>query len=209
MKCEKALPTQKKNATVATMTPRDAAEFNEASETPDMGELDTPDDILAEIIATMMPKATPFQIRQAVRFYNRASRAMSECGVSPPSAIQGNKALNLARSIITTCLFPRPNEIRCMAVSYALDLGLHGNKPMAEMAKTMGISRAALSNEATKIVKINGLTPSRWMRCEEATKASREARERVLTNNTNDHKELSEMTAITLKLDGITKSTPQ
>ena len=166
------------------MTPRDAAEFNEASETPDMGDLDTPDDILSEIIAQMMPSASLPQIKRSVRFYRMAEAKLASAGISPPSAIEGNKALNLARSIITTCLFPRPNEIRCMAVSYALDLGLHGSKPMAERAKTMGISRAALSNEATKIVKINGLPPSRWMRCEEATKASREARERVLTNNT-------------------------
>ena len=184
IQCEKALPTQKQNATVATMTPRDAAEFNEASETPDMTDLDTPDDILAEIIAQMMPNASLPQIKRAVGFYRKAEAKLVQAGVAPLSAINGNKALTLARSIITTCLFPRPNEIRCMAVSYALDLGLHGNKPMAEMAKTMGISRAALSNEATKIVKINGLPPSRWMRCEEATKASREARERVLTNNT-------------------------
>ena len=184
IQCEKALPTQKWNATVATMTPRDAAEFNEASETPDMTDLDTPDDILAEIIADMMPTASLPQIKRAVGFYRKAEAKLVQAGVAPLSAIKGNKALTLARSIITTCLFPRPNEIRCMAVSYALDLGLHGNKPMAEMAKTMGITRASLSNEACKIVRINGLPPSRWMRSDDATKSSREARDRVLTNNT-------------------------
>lgn len=166
------------------MTPRDASEYNEASEAPDMGDLDTPDDILAEIIADMMPRASLPQIRKAVKFYKQAAMKLAQRGIEPPSAIEGNKALNLARSIITTCLHPRPNQIRCMAVSYALDLGWHNGRPMAEVAKTLGISRAALSNEATKIVKINGLPPSRWMRCEEATKASREARDRVLTNNT-------------------------
>lgn len=180
----KSLCTAISRATVATMTPRDAAEYNEASETPDMAELDTPDDILAEIISVMMPDATLPQIKRAVRFYKRASEALAAKGITPPTAIEGSKALALARSVITTCLFPRPNEIRCMAASYALDLGLHGNVPMAEKAKTMGITRASLSNEAWKIVRINGLPPSRWMRSEEATKANREARDRVLTNNT-------------------------
>jgi hypothetical protein len=165
-------------------TPRDPAEYDENSFTPDMGEIDTPDDILAEIIAEMMPGATLPQIHKAVKFYRKAESQLAKAGIKPPSAVQGKKALDIARSIITTCLFPRPNEIRCMAASYALDLGLHGTKPMAETAKTMGISRAALSNEAWKIVRINGLPPSRWMRSDEATKSSREARDRVLTNNT-------------------------
>lgn len=184
IQCEKALPRQRRNATVATMTPRDASEYNEASETPDMTDLDTPDDILAEIIADMMPTASLPQIKRAVGFYRKAEAKLVQAGVAPLSAVKGNKALTLARSIITTCLFPRPNEIRCMAVSYALDLGMHFNKPMAEMAKTMGITRASLSNEACKIVRINGLPPSRWMRSDDATKSSREARDRVLTNNT-------------------------
>ena len=180
---EKSLCTGLLRATVATMTPRDPAEYNEASETPDMGELDTPDDILSEVISVIMPGATLPQIKRAVRFYKLTASKLAASGVAPPQ-IEGSKALSLARSIITTCLFPRPNEIRCMAASYALDLGLHGNKPMAETAKTMGITRAALSNEAWKIVRINGLPPSRWMRSDEATKSSREARDRVLTNNT-------------------------
>ena len=186
MKSEKSLPTRNQNATVATMshTPRDPAEYDENSYTPDMAELDTPDDILAEIIGDMMPYASLPQIKRAVRFYKLADAKLNASGMTRPNGMDGMKALDLARSIVTTCLFPRPNEIRCMAASYALDLGLHGNKPMAEMAKTMGITRASLSNEAWKIVRINGLPPSRWMRSDEATQSSREARDRVLTNNT-------------------------
>jgi len=41
VKSEKSLPTRNQNATVATMshTPRDPAEYDENSYTPDMGEL--------------------------------------------------------------------------------------------------------------------------------------------------------------------------
>lgn len=74
------------------------------------------------------------------------------------------EAIQLIRSVLCTCLFPRPNDIRCMAASYALDLGMHDNLSMSEMARKLGISRAALSGEATKIIKINGLKPSRWMK---------------------------------------------
>lgn len=41
---------------------------------------------------------------------------------------------------------------------------MHDNLSMSEMARKLGISRAALSGEATKIIKINGLKPSRWMK---------------------------------------------
>ena len=163
------------------MTPRDAAEYNEASEAPDMGEIcDSPSDRVSDIIHEFMPEAKPLEIHKLARFVVKVMERANPYRED----MRATAVLNLARSVITTCLFPRPNEIRCMAASYALDLGLHGNKPMAETAKTMGVTRASLSNEAWKIVRINGLPPSRWMRSEEATKANREARDRVLTNNT-------------------------
>lgn len=75
-----------------------------------------------------------------------------------------DESARLIRSVLSTCLFPRPNEIRAMAASYALDLGMHENLSMSEMAQKLGISRASLSGEAIKIIKMNGLKPSRWMK---------------------------------------------
>jgi len=163
---------------------RDAAEYTEASTTPDMAEsCDSRADIIAEVIAEVIP-GTAAQVRKATEFYIKVSERLANIGQENISSKTKKTVMHLARSVLTTCLFPRPNHIRAVAASYALDLGLHGTKSMTEMARLLGISRAAISVEAWKILRINNLPPSRWMRSEETTKMSRKAREKVLAKKT-------------------------
>jgi putative hemolysin len=79
-----------------------------------------------------------------------------------------------ALAYVTT---PRPCNVKLMGVAYALDLPLHQDMPMAAQARRMGVTRASISNAAWVYCRQNGLAPSRWMRSESTTKASRQARE--------------------------------
>ena len=73
---------------------------------------------------------------------------------------------------------PRPCPVKLMGLAYALDLSLHHlDMPMAAQARRMGVTRASISNAAWTYCRQNGLAPSRWMRSESTTKASRQARE--------------------------------
>jgi len=59
---------------------------------------------------------------------------------------------------------------------YALDLGLHDERNIAETAKKIGCTRQAISVQMQDFAKMFKLQPSRWMRDDEAVRNSREAR---------------------------------
>jgi len=163
---------------------RDAAEYTEASQSPDMAaSCDTQDDMIAEIIAELMPMATTRQVRQAAELFAKVASRLANAGVDAVSSRTQDKIWQAARSVIVSCIYPRPNLAKALAASYAFDLGLHKGKPMAEVATANQLERAALSAHAKAFARLHQLPPSKWSRDQEAGKSSRAARNRVLTNN--------------------------
>ena len=59
---------------------------------------------------------------------------------------------------------------------YALDLPLHDERNVAETARLVGCTRAAISVQMQDFAKTFKLQPSRWMRDDDAVENSREAR---------------------------------
>ena len=59
---------------------------------------------------------------------------------------------------------------------YALDLPLHDERNVAETARLVGCTRAAISVQMQDFAKTFKLQPSRWMRDDEAGENSRRAR---------------------------------
>jgi hypothetical protein len=59
---------------------------------------------------------------------------------------------------------------------YALDLPLHDERNVAETARLVGCTRAAISVQMQDFAKTFKLQPSRWMRDDEAVQNSRQAR---------------------------------
>lgn len=165
---------------------RDAADYNEASQSPDMAEsCDSQDDRIAEIIAEMMPSATTKQVRQAAEFFAKVAEKLSAGGTDALSAKTQDKIWQTARSVIVSCIYPRPNLAKVLAASYAFDLGLHKGKPMSEIAAANQLERAAISAQTKAFARLHNLPPSKWSRDQSASKSSRAARNRVLTNNAN------------------------
>lgn len=94
------------------------------------------------------------------------------------------RILHFIERVAAFCLVPAPCPVKVMGVVYALDLSAHKGMSMSSMARRMGVTRASLSNAAWTFTRANKLEPSRWMRSEEATKASRKARVRVCKGKT-------------------------
>ena len=59
---------------------------------------------------------------------------------------------------------------------YALDLPLHDERNVAETARLVGCTRAAISVQMQDFAKTFSIQPSRWMRDDDAVENSREAR---------------------------------
>lgn len=77
---------------------------------------------------------------------------------------------------ITFCVFPSPCMVNVMGVAYALDLPFHMGRSMSAQARSMGVTRAAISNAAWQFTRRHRLPPSRWLRSEETTENNRKAR---------------------------------
>lgn len=60
------------------------------------------------------------------------------------------------------------------------------NRSMAEIASLLGCSKASLSYEARRFCTEHGLPPSRYMRSEKTSIASRKARKNHITQKTNE-----------------------
>ncbi len=59
---------------------------------------------------------------------------------------------------------------------YALDLPLHDERNIAETARVVGCTRAAISVQMQDFAKTFSIQPSRWMRDDDAVENSRAAR---------------------------------
>ena len=93
------------------------------------------------------------------------------------------KILNFLQRVFAFAMVPAPCAVKVMGMAYALELPLTMDLPMAAMARRMGVTRASLSNAAWSFCRQNDMAPSRWMRGEESTKASRKAREKFCEKN--------------------------
>jgi len=77
---------------------------------------------------------------------------------------------------IVFCVFPSPCMVKVMGMAYALDLPFHMGRSMAAQARSMGVTRAAISNAAWQFTRRMKIPPSRWLRTEETTENNRKAR---------------------------------
>jgi len=127
-------------------------------------------------LANVLAKLTPADVRLIVAAVRHEEREKLE--------ETRNKITKFLTEILTFCVHPKPCRVKVMGVAYALDLPLHMGRPMAEQARSMGVSRAAISNAATSISALLKLPPSRWMRPEKTAEASRKARVKVCKQQT-------------------------
>jgi hypothetical protein len=77
---------------------------------------------------------------------------------------------------ITFCVFPSPCMVNVMGLAYALDLPFHMGRSMSAQARSMGVTRAAISNAAWQFTRRMKIPPSRWLRTEGTTENNRKAR---------------------------------
>jgi hypothetical protein len=77
---------------------------------------------------------------------------------------------------IVFCVFPSPCMVNVMGLAYALDLPFHMGRSMSAQARSMGVTRAAISNAAWQFTRRMKIPPSRWLRTEETTEKNRKAR---------------------------------
>jgi hypothetical protein len=78
---------------------------------------------------------------------------------------------------IVTWLTQPYSEKKKWGMIYSLDLPLHDERNIAETARIIGCTRAAISGFAQQFAKTFKVMPSRWLRDDEAVEHSREARE--------------------------------
>lgn len=112
-----------------------------------------------------------------------AQIVVSEITTKARESMSDRKILQFLQKVFAFALVPAPCAVKVMGMAYALDLSLTMDLPMASMARRMGVTRASLSNAAWLFCRQNDLDPSRWMRGEESTKASRKAREKFCEKN--------------------------
>jgi len=136
---------------------------------------------------------TPAQEAQANELRLIAARAMRKLSSDESRVLVGaihaevrekladreKRILHFIERVASFCLVPAPCPVKAMGVVYALDLAAHKGMSMSAMARRMGVTRASLSNAAWTFTRANKLEPSRWMRSEETTRASRKARQKV------------------------------
>ena len=92
-------------------------------------------------------------------------------------AEQRRKIFAFIGSILAWMLFPECRWSRVWGLIYCLDIdSLIRGRPMAVVARGLGIERATISNAARDAAEIFNLPPSRWMRSEQTVKRNQQAR---------------------------------
>ena len=77
--------------------------------------------------------------------------------------------------LLSYCVFP-VCWTKIFGIVYAFDLPQHNEASMAEQARRLGCSRAALSFAAQDAARAFGVSPSRWLRGDSAVRSSGRAR---------------------------------
>lgn len=93
------------------------------------------------------------------------------------------RMLGLIENVVTFTCFPH-NTCKVWGLIYALDLGLHRGRNMAETARQIGSTRAALSVHAREFLELTRMPPSRWMRSETSAGNSQYARQKTVREKT-------------------------
>ena len=158
------------------MNDRDPATYNEASETPDMGELDSPAEVLAERMQEQIP-------------WKKLTSKQEFCMAAASVAIQSvgkREAPEKAKEVITRLLAeiidaPTPADAQLTAECYdfAFGLGINGGKSQTEIAVKYSVTRATVSRRCRQIVTHFsglGVRPSAGMKSERACAVYAEVR---------------------------------
>lgn len=116
---------------------RDAADYTEAVETPDMAALDTKQDQLRDAI---MPHNLPADAIERIMFWH-------EAGVVAARQEERTESLRM----IAAALWTRGDaNIRLAALAFVAGLTCFEGKSMSAVAKSLKCTRAAISKEANK-----------------------------------------------------------
>ena len=87
------------------------------------------------------------------------------------------------------------DSVQKWGIAFATNNPICSNRSMAEIASMLGCSKASLSYEARRFCTEHGLPPSRYMRSEATSEASRQSRKRHITQKTNERIRISSRTA--------------
>ena len=87
------------------------------------------------------------------------------------------------------------DSVQKWGIAFATNNPICSNRSMAEIASMLGCSKASLSYEARRFCTEHGLPPSRYMRSEATSEASRQSRKRHITQKTNERIRISGRTA--------------
>ena len=86
------------------------------------------------------------------------------------------------------------DSVQKWGIAFATNNPICSNRSMAEVAAMLGCSKASLSYEARRFCTEHGLPPSRYMRSEATSEASRQSRKRHINQKTNERIRISNRT---------------
>ena len=78
------------------------------------------------------------------------------------------------------------DSVQKWGIAFATNNPICTNRSMAEIAASLGCSKASLSYEARRFCTEHGLPPSRYMRSEATSIASMKSRKRHIAHKTNE-----------------------
>lgn len=87
------------------------------------------------------------------------------------------------------------DSVQKWGIAFATNNPICSNRSMAEIASMLGCSKASLSYEARRFCTEHGLPPSRYMRSEATSEASRQSRKRHITQKANERIRISSRAA--------------
>jgi hypothetical protein len=87
------------------------------------------------------------------------------------------------------------DSVQKWGIAFATNNPICSNRSMAEIASMLGCSKASLSYEARRFCTEHGLPPSRYMRSEATSEASRKSRKRHIEHKTHERTRISSRTA--------------
>jgi hypothetical protein len=153
------------------MNDRDPAQYNEASETPDMSDLDSP----AEVLAEEMQAQIPWKKLSSKQEFCMAAAAIAIQSVGTGRDIPAKPMEAIKRMLVEIIDSPTHEDAHLTAMCFdlAFGLGIYGGATQTTIAHHFGKSRAAVSRQCRMIVSrfaAFGIKPGPGMKSEAAVK---------------------------------------
>lgn len=160
------------------MPGRDAADYHEASYTPDVAACDSLDDVLAELIEQRWPSKWPREIMPAqIKFCRRILRAYLDCGHTDQVDIRRMEGRELLACLIAEIIAAPNARLMARCVDFVFSLGVQLGMSETEIAELEGLTKATASNYCVQLKKVyRDGKPAPGMKSREAVAKYKELR---------------------------------